>query len=355
MKKEGEIKDVYQELTNLMVGRMEESKATGWVKPWITCSALPVNPVTGTKYRGGNAVNLMTAGFDDNRWFTFKGALDYGQKAGTPMCVRKGSKGIAVYKAVQMVVSAKGEETEHGDKRQFVRMVHSSLDETTAKSLSRSFMRMVYAGTVFNGTQIEGLEPYQARENKVVDHAEVELLAKALQARAGLKIEHSLEGRAYFSPGRNLIHMPNKELFRSTEAYYSTLAHEMTHASGVALERNMAGAFGSADYAFEELVAELGSYFLGAELGCGYDPSTHEQHAAYMESWLQALKNDKKMIFKAASLAGKSCDYNMEHQVAFKEELGLVASNRIENVQKVEKALSGAKRAEPTVAPVMRM
>ena len=331
MKKE-ETRDHYAELTQRIVDRMEESKASGWVKPWVSCTEMPFNPVTGTKYRGVNAVTLMTSGFDDPRWFTFKGAMEFGAKAETPMCVKKGSKGFPVFKAMQVVVSDKADKPESDEPGQ-----------------TRSFTRMVYAGTVFNGSQIEGLEPYQARENKVVDHRELELLAKALQARTGLKLEHSSQGRAYYSPSEHRIHMPNKELFRSTEAYYSTLTHEATHASGKELGRKMTGGFGSADYAYEELVAELGSYFLGASLGCGYDPSTHDQHAAYLDSWLQALKNDKNMIFKASAQASRACDFNMDHYNGFKMDL------EAKMLQDRQRALSGARHAEPTVAPVMRM
>ncbi|QNP48364.1 zincin-like metallopeptidase domain-containing protein [Diaphorobacter aerolatus] len=173
-------------------------------------------------------------------------------------------------------------------------------------------------------------------DNVVEDHKDIELFAQALEVRTGLTIEHSGQGRAYYQIGAHKIHMPNKELFNSTDAYYSTFLHEATHASGKELGRDMGGMFGSKSYAFEELVAEMGSYFIGAELGLPYDPSGHENHAAYMESWLGLLKSDKNAIFRAASGASKATDFNMGHFNEHKLELEKSLQNDIVIAQKIE-------------------
>lgn len=106
------------------------------------------------------------------------------------------------------------------------------------------------------------------------------------------------------------IQMPAFEAFRSPEAYYGTLAHECTHWSGhkSRLDRDLGGKrFGDHGYAMEELVAELGAAFLCADLDL--EPQIREDHAPYINGWLQALKNDKRAIFTAASHASKAADF----------------------------------------------
>ena len=136
-------KDHQQELTNKLIATMEESKALNWEKPWFTCNQLPYNPETGTKYKGINAVSLMTAQFDDPRFLTFKNVQDLAKREGKDIHVKKGAKGITVFKAVQVTFGEKGDVQ----------------DETDS---SRTFWKMAYAGTVFNASQIEGIEPLQA-------------------------------------------------------------------------------------------------------------------------------------------------------------------------------------------------
>jgi antirestriction protein ArdC len=104
--------------------------------------------------------------------------------------------------------------------------------------------------------------------------------------------------------------MPEFEDFHTGESYYATLAHEMTHWTRhpKRLDRDMGRkAWGDAGYAMEELVAEMGAAFLCADLGI--TPETRDDHAAYMASWLEVLKNDKRAIFTAASKASQAAEY----------------------------------------------
>lgn len=236
---EREEKDHQQILTDSVIARMEEAKKLNWSKPWITCSEAPYNPVTGTKYKGANFVSCLTAGFADPRFYTFNNVRELAEKTGNTIHVKKGAKGIPIFKALQVNFLDKKDGEEEGE--------------------VRSFVKMKYAGTVFNGSQIEGLEPWQKRDNKVEDYQEAELLSSALQERTNLIVEHSEVGRAYYSQKGHKVHMPKKDLFKSSAAYYDTLAHEFGHSTGPALGRDMTGAMGSAAYAKEELVAELTS------------------------------------------------------------------------------------------------
>lgn len=310
----GEIKDHHLELTEKIIESMEQSKALNWERPWFVCNELPFNPVTGTKYKGINIVSLMTAKFDDPRFMTYKNVEELAKKTGNDIHVKKGAKGIPVFKAVQVVI---------GDKS-------SGETEGEEEGGAKSFWRMKYAGTVFNASQIEGIEPYVKRNKAVGAHEEFDHLVEALKEKTNLKIEHSELGRAYYSPDQHLVHMPNKERFKSLEAYMDTALHEFGHSTGPALKRDMSGGKDTAAYAKEELVAELSSVFMAAEIGVAHEISRHENHAAYLDSWLQALKNDKTLIFSAAQKASKAAEYQLGHLEAYKQEHGITKSTVIE-------------------------
>jgi antirestriction protein ArdC len=308
--KDYEPKDHIQEVNDKIIAMMEEAIDSKFQKKWLTCTTPPFNPMTNTEYKGINFLALLSANFNDPRFMTFNNVKAMAEETGTEMHIKKGAKGFTVFKAMQFF------SRKDGDK-----VVSLSAEEAENYADVSTRWGYVRAGTVFNGTQIEGLEPYIVQVNKVVDHSEIELLKDALVARTGLKVTHSEVGQAYYSPVQHGIHMPNKDLFVSTEAYYTTLLHEESHATGPALKRNQTGKFGTPDYAFEELVAEIGSFMLGSKLGIQYDPSTLTQHGAYLNDWISILKNDKFAIFKASSQASKSTDYNIGHHQEHKLEL----------------------------------
>src|SRR5690606_32215090 len=124
--------------------------------------------------------------------------------------------------------------------------------------------------------------------------------------------------RACYLPSLDVIRMPERMSFSgtatssATEAYYSTLFHELTHwtASSHRCDRDLSGAFGSEAYAIEELVAELGAAFLCADVGISSAPRA--DHAAYIGSWLKCLKSDNRAIFKAAAQASKAAAFVLD-------------------------------------------
>ena len=130
--------------------------------------------------------------------------------------------------------------------------------------------------------------------------------------------------------------MPLPEKFKSSGAYMDTLLHEFGHATGPALGRDMSGDKNSASYAKEELVAELSSIFMSAELGIPHDPKLHENHAAYMKSWLSALKNDKNFIFSAAQKASKATEYQMGHLEAYRLENSVKLDVKVDSLEKIK-------------------
>jgi antirestriction protein ArdC len=127
--------------------------------------------------------------------------------------------------------------------------------------------------------------------------------------RGGAVIRHG-GNRAYYAEGADLIQMPPFETFRDAESYAATLAHECIHWTKheTRLARDFGRKrFGDEGYAREELVAELGSAFLSADLGI--TPEVRDDHAAYIGSWLKVLQNETRLIFTAASHAQRAADY----------------------------------------------
>ena len=164
--------------------------------------------------------------------------------------------------------------------------------------------------TAFNVEQIEGLPAhfYAVAEPQLdpverIDHAEAFFAATSADIRHG-------GNQAYYAVGSDHVQMPPFEAFRDAESYYATLAHEVTHWTRHAsrLERDFGRKrWGDEGYAAEELVAELGSAFLAADLEL--TPEVREDHAAYIGSWLKVLKNDKRAIFTAAAHAQRAADF----------------------------------------------
>ena len=137
-------------------------------------------------------------------------------------------------------------------------------------------------------------------------------------------IENNRSRCAAYFPVTDRIRIAPRETFRSDEAFTRVLLHEMTHSTGhaSALGRNLDTDFGSPAYAEEELVAELGSLFLSADLGiqgCDMEGEFYENHIAYLQSWMNALENDPSYLFKAASKADHADTFIMER---YEEELG---------------------------------
>jgi antirestriction protein ArdC len=286
-----EKRDYRAEVTDDIIRMLEEGMAP-WQKPWESGKAgtIPFNPTTGKPYRGGNIVALsITAfhkGYDDPRWCTYKQAQEKGWQ------VRKGEKATAI-EFWEAKPGSKAEDTDEDEKRS--RLIHR-----------------VYS--VFNAAQIEGIPKLELEPRKPFEVIEA---GEKMMAESGADIRHG-GNRAYFTPSGDYIQLPHKEQFRDAPSYYSTGGHELIHWSGSAKRlnretRTKSKGFNAADehYAREELVAEIGSWLLSLETGLPHDPS---QHAAYIASWLEALKKDKNEIFRAASAASKSVDYVLHRE-----------------------------------------
>lgn len=265
-------KDFYQEVTNKIITALEQG-VKPWVCPWDSSSALPASLFTGNTYSGINILLLWSAmfekGFNSSNWITYKQVRELGGN------VRKGETGttITFYKPWKKI-SDDGEE---------------------------EIIPLLKTFTVFNFEQTENLpEPNTTTISN--DIKRVEHIENAIQS-TGIDIEHR-SSKAFYSPQHDVVNLPKFELFKTADDYYSTAWHELVHATGhkSRLDRKIKNRFGDKDYAFEELVAELGSAFCCASLGINGEV----QHESYIASWLEKLRGDKRYIFKAASQAAKA-------------------------------------------------
>ncbi|MET3980656.1 antirestriction protein ArdC, partial [Mucilaginibacter sp. UYP25] len=168
--------------------------------------------------------------------------------------------------------------------------------------------------TVFNIAQTEDID-FPAFEAELRTDAEIIQACEDVIANMQNKPTIRKNGsNAYYQPTTDIVVVPSLKKCKSKEAYYSTLFHELAHSTGHESRLNRkellnSDGFGSATYAKEELTAEMTAAFLGAITGIGQ--ATIDNSAAYIESWLKALKNDKKLIIKAAAQAQRAADYIM--------------------------------------------
>ena len=283
-------KDIYSKITDQIVSELEKG-VRPWLKPWNAehAEGRITRPLraNGIPYRGINVVMLWSAamakGYAAPQWITFKQALELNAN------VRKGETGT------QIVYASKFTRTE----------TDTGSGEETERDIP--FMK---GYTVFNVEQIEGLPAQfypkpEPRSEELLRNTRAEAFFAATKA----VIRHS-GTQAFYSISSDHVQMPPFEIFRDAESYYATLAHEATHWTRHEKRLNRAFGrkrFGDEGYAMEELVAELGSAFLCADLEL--TPKVRDDHASYLASWLTVLKNDPRAIFTAASHAQRAADF----------------------------------------------
>lgn len=290
--------DIRQKVTDDIIAAIENGTPP-WRKGW-TSGGLPFNASSGKAYSGVNLVilSMHPGAAADPRFLTFKQADHLGLK------VRKGAKGVQIVKMVEVDQHKADREVQSGEGG-------AVLAEDGRKAL------MLRAYTVFNAAQIEGMAPMPARQCDIEPAEAVEAIVWGLQD-TGMKLNFGANQPAY-SPRRDELLCPVASSFHSIEDMHSTILHECAHASGhpKRLARlHLDARFGSAEYAREELRAELASAMMTGLIGLPLGPSMIESHAAYLSSWLDVLRRDKTEIFRAAADAQKICDYLSERALS---------------------------------------
>ena len=282
-----------------MFARILEEKELEWKKEWKGIVNVPVNAVKERKYKGINAfalmLTMMDRGYTDPRFATYNQIKEMG-------CKLRDAKGKGV--RVEYWFPYDCEEGRALTWEEFNVLCNGRPNE-------RYMLRAKYS-MVFNACHIEGL-PERKLEIKN-DISADELIAK-LSENMGVEILHDGGDRAFYRPQEDKIHLPVPEVFDSDYAYNSTALHELAHSTGAPhrLNRNFGGGFGSESYAYEELIAEITSCFMSANLNLEQDAIHLDNHKAYVQSWVQSVREKPESLVKAIAEAEKTAAY-MEYK-----------------------------------------
>jgi antirestriction protein ArdC len=289
-----------------------------WQRPWIMPpSCMPVNAVSGKKYNGNNIFYLMITGmqegYEDPRWVTYKQAQEKGWQ------VRKGEKGtkIEYWNQYDSTKTKKG--AERLDEQIRDMMGAGASHEKIEKMQEGYSAGYIKHYTVFNAAQIEGIPPLEIEP--VIKDFRPHERAENIMDHCGVPIVYGAAGAAY-SPSKDRIKMPNREMFTDENHFYATVLHEIAHSTGHSSRLNrkegMESHFGTQEYAKEELRAEMASLFIHADIGLEVteeEMKEHtEQHAAYVQHWLKSLKEDYKEFYRATRDASKIADYVLAYE-----------------------------------------
>jgi antirestriction protein ArdC len=286
--------DTYQEVTDAVIKALEEGTVI-WQCPWNQVG-LPKNITTDVNYRGWNLFLLnfhsMIKGYPTPYYITYK------QANHLKGSIKKGEKGIRII--YWATVELKNESNDANTQQ--------PVDDT---SKPRTIM-VPKTYTVFNIAQTEGFD-FRCYDAEFRSEAEAiancEVVVDNMPNRPTIRKNGT---NAYYQPSTDTVVVPSLKRCKSSEAYYSTLFHELAHSTGHESRLNRkellnSDGFGSTAYAKEELTAEMTAAFLNAVTGIS--SSTIDNSAAYIETWLKALKNDKTLVIKAAAQAQRAADY----------------------------------------------
>lgn len=290
--------DIYARITDRIVADLEKG-VRPWVQPWSVGNAAGrvTRPLrhNGTPYQGINIILLwseaLTRGFASPIWMTFRQAAELGGH------VRKGESATTVVYASQFTKTEtddRGEEIERG-------------------------IPFLKAYSVFNVDQIDELpEQYYPKPVPVIDPVERIAQADAFFDATGARVVYG-GAHAFYAPSTDHIQLPPFESFRDAESFVATRAHETIHwtAPPHRVDRDLSRYHKDrSERSREELIAELGSVFLCADLGIVPELEPRPDHASYLASWLEVLSDDKRFIFAAAAHAQRAVAYLHELQPA---------------------------------------
>lgn len=305
-----ERRDHYADVTDRVIALLEAGTLP-WRKPWDTDRAggpsMPCNATTGARYRG---INVLTLGMsalafasDDPRWATYKQAADRGWQ------VKKGARGTTAFFYKRIAVrddNGCGGSGRNGDSDRGGG-TGGGEDATKHIPLLRAF-------TLFHASQIEGVPELVAPTVEEAPWRAPDAVDTII-ANSGAVVRIGGD-RAFYSPNTDHIQIPPPNSFRSAADWSSTIIHEAGHWSGSEhrLARDLRNSFGSHDYAREELRVEIAQAMVCAELGVACD---FPNIAAYLNSWLEKLRSDRKEIFRAAADAQRIADYLLAFHPAY--------------------------------------
>lgn len=273
--------NAYEIVTQRIIDLLK-SGTVPWHKPWAGGSELPKNLASKRSYRGVNIFLLASMAYESPFWLTFNQARKMGGM------VRKGERACPV-------------------------VFWKWLEADKAKEKTTKRIPMLKYYHVFNTSQCDGIEDkvpkIELTEHTIDPIEEAEQIAHNMPSRP--EITHN-QTRAFYSPCKDVVNVPRRQLFDSAAEYYSTLFHELVHSTGhesrlARHDSKESVHFGSASYSKEELVAEMGAAYICNS--CSLAEETINNSAAYIAGWLKRLKSDKTFVVKAAAQAQKAVDF----------------------------------------------
>lgn len=285
-----------QQLAEQFLHILEEEKLN-WRKEWSGIPERPYNPISKTVYHGSNYFSLlltsMVKGYQDPRWCTFAQI----KEQGWTLKVGKGQ-------------SAKIEFWYPYDREQKKSISWQEFREVGGQINDR-YQLYSRAYSVYNGDMIIGIPKLEVRQNEIQPVELVDTISRNM----GVPISYHQTARAFYRPIEDRIYLPYRQQFNSEYAYASTALHELSHATGAEhrLNRKQGGEFGTEPYAYEELVAEISSCFLSSELPIGQTEEHLKNHKAYVQSWIQGIKEQPEALFRAVKDAEQAAAYLEYH------------------------------------------
>jgi len=296
--------EIYERITSTIIEMLEEHKNNDFSECWysLTGEVFARNIVTNHVYSGINQLMLAyhkrQKRYPVNRWITFKQIQNYKAR------IIKGSKAaMVVYTSALYIDEESGAN------------ITRKVEELIRKRQPIDHLNIKKVGylkdyKVFNVSCVEGLpaEFYEQKELDFLTEIERDQRAEQLIKDTGANICFEAQNNAFYMPSEDKIYLPLPKQFVSKEAFYNVVYHELGHWTGAEsrLNRPVKNKFGSKEYAFEELIAEINSAFILAVLG--YE-SRITDNVTYIDNWLQVMKDDKKFVVSAASQAQAAADY----------------------------------------------
>ena len=274
---------VYEIVTQTIIEKLEAGNVP-WRRPWITSA--PKNLISGKEYRGINTFMLSASGFPRSEWLSYRQA----EKLGASVRAGERSNMVVYFNVGEERINAKTGKLSKPFLLRYSRVFNISQCVHGEQSLADKL-----GLNAAEGAPVGSIESCDA----IVCNMPNRPIVKA-------------SDRAWYRPSTDEVGIPDKSTFHSSEGFYSTLFHELTHSTAhptrvgrpeVMESQN----FGSANYSREELIAEMGAAMLCGV--AGISPATIENSASYLRSWISALRGDSKLVVAAASGAQRAADY----------------------------------------------
>lgn len=285
--------EIVKEDREKIVSKVINNMRNGYIFPpekWNAAVFSPHNPVSKVKYRGSNRFRLMLAadelGYKDSRWLTYNQVK---KTEGLSFRAYDRSRGILCEKWIF----------------QKEKEVIDPITKEKTKEITPLEVPICNYFVLYNAEEIKGLP---SLEQNVIQEDEILYICDKFIQSSKCSFKEKNQDKAFYDPIKDEIILPKRNVFRDTEAFFSTVLHEMGHSTGhfSRLNRDMNGKFGSPEYAKEELRAELCALFTESDLNIDLGQYGLNNYTQYLESWISVLQNDVNELFRAIKDADES-------------------------------------------------